>query len=74
MDFVQILVLEYAREYQIPPDTIEQAYQLALRDLRDQLGAYLATHQLIQKMYAGTTWSFGGLSPGTVREIKEILR
>ena len=74
MDCIPILVLEYAREYQIPPDTIEQAYQLAFRDIHDQLGAYLAIHQLIQGIYAGRTWSFDGLSPGTVRELKEILK
>ena len=74
MDFVQILSLEYSREYQIPPDTIDQAYQLAFRDIHDQLGAYLAIHQLIQGIYAGRTWSFDGLSPGTVREMKEILK
>ena len=74
MDFIPILVLEYARAYQIPPDTIEQAYQLAFRDIHDQLGAYLAIHQLIQGIYAGRTWSFDGLSPGTVRELKEILK
>lgn len=74
MDFIPILVLEFSRAYQIPPDAIKQAYQLAFRDLRDQLGAYLAIHQLIQGIYAGRTWSFDGLSPGTVREMKEILR
>ena len=74
MDFVQILSLEYSREYQIPPDTIDQAYQLAFRDIHDQLGAYLAIHQLIQGIYAGRTWSFDGLSPGTGRELKEILK
>lgn len=74
MDFVQILVLEYAREYQIPPDAIKQAYQLAFRDIHDQLGAYLATHQLIQGIYAGRTWSFDRLSPGTVREMKKNLK
>lgn len=74
MDFVQILVLEYSRAYQIKPDTIKQAYQLAFRDIHDQLGAYLAIHQLIQGIYAGRTWSFDGLSPGTVRELKEILK
>ena len=70
---ISYLCEEFSKHYQIAPEKIEQAFQLAKEELGDSMNAYAALQTLLVNMLRDETKPIWKISKQTDKAMRKIL-
>ena len=70
---ISYLCEEFSKHYQIEPEKIEQAFQIAKEELGDSLNSYVAIQSALVRMFRDETKPIWKISKQTEKAIREIL-
>lgn len=70
---IEYLTTEFSRYYRIPPRRIEQAFEIAKQELGNGLQAYVATEDVLVRMFRDDSKSIWKISKETEKSMRKII-
>lgn len=70
---IEYLTTEFSRYYRIPPRRIEQAFEIARQELDNSLQAYVATEDVLVRMFRDDSKKVWKITNETEEAMRKIL-
>lgn len=70
---IECLVTEFSKHYKVRPEQIEEAFKLAKQELDNSLQAYVATEDVLVRMFRNDSKKVWKISRQTERIMRKIL-
>lgn len=72
-EVIECLATEFSRYYQISPEQIKQAFEIAKQELGDSMNAYYAVQTLLVNMFRDDSKKVWKITSGTEKAMRKIL-
>ena len=72
-ELIECLTTEFSRYYRIQPEQIEQAFKVAKQELDNGLQAYVATEDVLVRMFRNESKKVWKITSKTEKAMRKIL-